>query len=294
MNQPGAVTYRSLLDDATQLLYDISDTPRIDAEVLMQHAIEQPMAWLIAYGDSIASSKHIEDFFSMIAERQTGKPIAYITGSREFWTLNLRVNEHVLIPRPDTETLVENALSVLDKNDELSILDLGTGSGAIALSIAKERPNSSVLALDAHQAALDVAQDNAKRHALSNVKFLLSDWYSALNNKSSELSIEEPHFDLIASNPPYIDATDEHLQQGDLRFEPNTALVANNDGLSDIEHIIRNAKKFLKRDAYLIIEHGYNQQAAVAQLFEHNGFQNIVCHQDINHLPRCTIGQIYG
>jgi len=294
MNQSGAVTYRSLLDDATQLLYDISDTPRIDAEALMQHAIEQPMAWLIAYGDSIASSEHTENFFSMIAERQTGKPIAYITGSREFWTLNLRVNEHVLIPRPDTETLVENALSVLDSNDALSILDLGTGSGAIALSIAKERPNSSVLALDAHQAALDVAQDNAKRNVLTNVQFLLSDWYSALDNKSSELSINEPRFDLIASNPPYIDAADEHLSRGDLRFEPSTALIANNDGLSDIEHIIRNAKKFLKRNAYLIIEHGYNQQAVVAQLFEHNGFQNIVCHQDINHLPRCTIGQIDG
>lgn len=257
----------------------------------MQHAIEQPMAWLIAYGDTIASSDHSQRFFSMIAERQTGKPIAYIIGSRDFWTLNLTVNEHVLIPRPDTETLVEHALEalktldVLDKNESLNILDLGTGSGAIALSLAKELPTSNVLALDAHQAALDVAQDNAKRHALKNVNFLVSDWYSTLTQQ---------RFDLIASNPPYIEAGDEHLAQGDLRFEPNSALVAKEDGLSDIKHIIKNAANFLKANGYLIIEHGYNQQAAVSQLFEKHGFRDVICHQDINHLPRCTIGQACG
>jgi len=277
-----AATYRSLLDDATQLIYNTSDTPRIDAEVLMQHVIQRPLAWLLSYGDTIASNEHMQHFFKLIAERQTGKPIAYIIGSRDFWTLNLQVNEHVLIPRPDTETLVEKALEILDRHSAYSILDLGTGSGAVALSLAKELPQATVLASDAHQDALNIAIGNAAHNSIHNVQFLLSDWFTEL---------EDQRFDLIAANPPYIEAGDEHLNQGDLRFEPDSALIANNEGLSDLEYIIQNSVRFINNHGHVIVEHGYNQQAAVAELFEQHGYSNIICHQDINQLPRCTVGQ---
>lgn len=286
MKKVSAASYRSLLDDATQLIYNISDTPRIDAEILMQHVIERPLAWLLSYGDAIADNDHVQHFLKLIAERQTGKPIAYIIGSRDFWTLSLRVNEHVLIPRPDTETLVEHALDALKGISSPTILDLGTGSGAIALSLAKELPSASVLAIDAHQAALNVAIENAERHALNNVEFLLSDWFTELLCKKNG-----QRFDLIASNPPYVESGDKHLDQGDLRFEPTSALVAKNDGLSDIKNIIQNSVQFINTNGYVIVEHGYNQQDAVRQLFEQNNYHNIICHHDINQLPRCTIGQ---
>jgi len=277
------LSYKALIDDATKLLYDSSDTPRIDAEVLMQHATEKPIAWLIAYGDTIAIADHVKAFSKFTHLRQKGEPIAYITGSRDFWSLSLKVNRHVLIPRPDTETLVEEALARLPKNADLKVLDLGTGSGAIALSIAKERPQASVLAVDSQVKALEVAKNNAELNQISNAEFLVSDWFKKIDAQQS--------FDLIASNPPYVEPGDPHLEQGDLRFEPNTALIANENGLSDLRAIIETAPKHLKPEGYLIVEHGFNQAQKVNDLFKANGFKNISLFNDINTLPRCTLGQ---
>ena len=281
-------TYQDLVDDGKRILYETSDTPRIDAEILIQHTVDEPLSWLIAHGDSAASAAHTKEFYRLIAERQKGQPIAYLIGERDFWSLTLSVNEHVLIPRPDTETLVESALECLatasKDNERINILDLGTGSGAIALSLAKEHSSAKITAVDYSHEALYVARHNAERNNINNAHFIQSNWFDALGS--------EQRFDLIASNPPYIDDKDPHLEQGDVRFEPNSALVAKSNGLADLQLIIASAPEFLNNDAWLIVEHGYNQGEAVTQLFKQNGFSSISLHQDINGLDRCTKGQL--
>lgn len=274
-------SYRALLEEGVKRLYNDFDTPRIDAEVLLLHAVKKDMSWLIVYGDRLAEKDHIIDFYELIEQRAVGQPIAYLTGHKEFWSLDLIVNPSVLIPRPDTETLVEQALESLSKNEENSILDLGTGSGAIALAIAKERPQDKVLATDNSPTALNVAKQNAEKNNITNVSFIKSDWFSQIDGQE---------FELIISNPPYIEPDDAHLQQGDLRFEPETALIGAGDGLDDIRHIISTACIFLSDGAHLIIEHGYNQQQQATELFTQHGYQNIKTHQDLNKLPRCTLG----
>ncbi len=278
------LSYKALLDDATKQLYEQSDTPRIDAEVLMQHVLGQGIAWLISYGDTIASAEDTKAFYELVGQREKGKPIAYLTGSRDFWTLSLDVNEHVLIPRPDTETLVEAALEHLPNGSKSTILDLGTGSGAIALSLAKERPEAKVIAAEYHQGALDVAKANAVKNKVENVDFVLSDWFSNIDVQT--------RFDLIASNPPYVEPGDPHLDQGDLRFEPITALTAEENGLADIRNIVENAANYLVANGVLVIEHGYNQAEAVADLFETNSYTDVQLFKDINDLPRCTLGKL--
>jgi len=277
------LTYKALLDDATKRLFECSDTPRIDSEVLMQHVLQKNIAWLIAYGDSIAMADDTKAFYLAIEKRESGQPIAYITGSRDFWSLSLKVDKNVLIPRPDTETLVEQAIERLAKDQQVDVLDLGTGSGAIALSIAKERPLSNVTALEKHTAALEIARQNSRLNNIENVEFRLSDWFSAIDNSEQ--------FDLIASNPPYVEPGDPHLDQGDLRFEPISALTALESGLADIRTIVESAPNYLKDSGWLIIEHGCNQATPVAELFEQNGFINIEVFDDINELPRCTVGK---
>lgn len=277
------LSYKALLDDATKQLYDGSDTPRIDSEVLMQHVLKKDVAWLISYGDTIATSDHTKEFYNLVSRRYEGQPIAYLTGSRDFWSLTLKVDENVLIPRPDTETLVEEALERLPKGRPIEVLDLGTGSGAIALSIAKERPQAKVLALEYQAGALAIAKQNSALNSISNVTFRLSDWYQALN--------ESEQFDLIASNPPYVEPGDPHLAKGDLRFEPITALTSLENGLADIRKIIENAPTYLKKGGWLIIEHGYNQANEVSSLFHLNGFEEVESFHDINNLPRCTLGK---
>ena len=277
------ITYKGLVDDATKQIYSQSDTPRIDAEVLIQHVTGQSMAWLIAYGDTPASAEHIKSFYELVRRRGHGEPVAYIIGVRDFWTLTLKVDENVLIPRPDTEALVDSALESLARDQSLDVLDLGTGSGAIALSIAKERSMAKVIATDLHDGALNVAKANAVDNDINNVEFRQGGWFEPIDGKEQ--------FDLIASNPPYVEPGDAHLSQGDLRFEPITALVAGNQGLADLHNIIENAPRFLKDGATLIVEHGYNQAEQVAEAFSKNGFQHIELVKDINDLPRCTRGQ---
>ena len=276
-------SYQSLINDATQLLMVHSDTPRIDAEVLMQHTVGKPLAWLIAYGDAIATPDHNKQFMNLIADRRKGKPIAYLTGHKEFWTLNLRVNQDVLIPRADTETVVEQCLTRLDKTISPRILDLGTGSGAIALSIAKEKPDAIVVAVDSQTRALAVAEGNAQLNNIPNVEFLQSDWFSALDGS---------YFDLIVANPPYVDRHDEHLLQGDLRYEPTSALVSGENGYGDIRQIIEGARSHLSPGGWLALEHGYQQADEVSNYFRRNNFTQLSLHHDINNLPRCTLGQI--
>ena len=281
-----AITYQFLVEDAKALLYDHCETPRIDAEILMQHITKKPLSWLISYGERVASAEHIKHFYQLVTKRQQGQPIAYLIGERDFWSLTLTVNEHVLIPRPDTETLVEAALPLIPNSVNTAILDLGTGSGAIALSLAKERPSSMVTAVDYHQNALNVAKHNAKRNDINNVNFIQSNWFSSLESSVT--------FDLIASNPPYIEPNDSHLEQGDLRFEPTSALVAQENGLADLSTIIKTAPTYLKANGWLIVEHGYNQAKEIKERFEHYGFSSVALYHDLNELPRCTLGQHKG
>ena len=249
----------------------------------MLHVVQKPLAWLITQGDSIALSEHLKPFYSLVTQRQQGQPIAYLVGHKEFWSLSLKVTPDVLIPRPDTETLVEQALVLLDGCEQPNILDLGTGSGAIALALAKEIPNAQVVAVDASAAALGVARDNAASCKLDNVQFRKSDWFAQLDST---------YFDLIASNPPYIEMGDPHLSQGDLRFEPSIALISEGDGLADLGIITQQAIKYLKLGGHLIVEHGFNQSVQVAQLFKVAGFDAIKQHKDLNGLPRCTAGRV--
>lgn len=277
------ITYRGLLDDASKTLYHCSETPRIDAEYLLQHVVDKPMAWLISYGDQAATSEHASAFQDLIHKRAEGVPVAYLIGYREFWTLRLKVNNHVLIPRGDTEILVEQALTRIQRHVPQKVLDLGTGSGAIALSVAKERPNSMVIATDRSALALEVAKANADSNQVENVCFAVSDWFSAINSQ---------RFDVILSNPPYIHPNDCHLTKGDLRFEPSNALVSGFDGLQDLELIITDSPQYLNSGGWLVLEHGYDQAEAVQKLLVKNGFSNIDLYADLNHLPRCTAAQL--
>lgn len=274
-------SYRALLDDASKTLYQQSETPRIDAELLLQHVIQQPLAWLISHGEKEATNTHIKEFFALVAKRFEGQPIAYLLGYRDFWTLRLKVNQHVLVPRPDTECLVEQALELLKDFKQSNILDLGTGSGAIALALAKERPHSRVFAIDQSNKALAIAKQNAISNKIENVEFLQSNWFEKIpcNHK----------FELIAANPPYVKKNDEHLDA--LRFEPNLALVSDQQGLGDIQRIIKAAPEYLNKNGYLILEHGFEQQEAVIQLLKENHFKNIQAFKDLNQLPRCSAAQ---
>ena len=278
------LSYKALVNDGTKQIYEQSETPRIDAEVLIQHVTKRSMSWYIAYGDSPATPEHTKAFYSLILRRGKGEPIAYLTGERDFWTLTLKVNENVLIPRPDTEALVESALECLPKDTSLSILDLGTGSGAIALSLAKERTNAKVIATDFMLGALSVAEKNADHNSINNVEFRQGSWFNPIQSNE--------RFDLIASNPPYVEPNDPHLSVGDLRFEPISALVSQDLGLADLKNIIENAPSFLNDNGFLIVEHGYNQAEHVAKLFSDMGFSGIELIRDINDLPRCTRGQL--
>ncbi len=286
MSKPSeANTYRALLNQAIDVLTDTSDSPKVDAEVLLLDVVKQSSAWLIAHNSDLVTLEDTESYLSLVERRFKGEPIAYMLGYKEFWSLRLKVNQHVLIPRADTETLVEQALLKLDKQNEYNVLDLGTGSGAIALAIAKERPLAKVVAVDSQSGALEVAKTNAQTNQIKNVSFIQSDWFD---------DIPAIKFDLIASNPPYVEENDPHLEQGDLRFEPNTALIGGGDGLDDIKKIISMAPSFLKSDAHLLLEHGFDQHKLVEKLMLDAGFIEIENTRDINDLPRCTTGKLLG
>lgn len=255
---------------------------KYESQLLLQHILQQNRAWLITHADAPLSAAHQEAFAALVQRRIQGEPIAYLLGYREFYGLKLSVTPATLIPRPDTEILVDTALAHIPVNKPISVLDLGTGSGAIALAIASQRPHTSIIAADASAPALAIALKNAQMHACSNVHFLHSDWFSALAGQ---------HFDVIVSNPPYIASADIHLQQGDLRFEPASSLVSGADGLNDIRTIIDGCLIHLKPQGWLMLEHGYNQAEAVHELMAETGLVAIETFIDHGGNARVTIAR---
>lgn len=266
-------------------LADHSDSARLDLELLLCKVLEKPRAYLYTWPERILSEDELARFEALLAERKKGKPVAHLLGEKEFWSLNLRVNESTLIPRPETELLVEAALS-LPLRDKASVLDLGTGTGAIALALASERPGWQLSAVDSSEEALRLARENCRQLALSNVNVMQSDWFAALGD-----ALVDSAFDLIVANPPYIDVEDPHLQQGDLRFEPHSALVAGEQGLADLRHIANETGNHLLPGGWLLVEHGFEQGAAVRELFVAAGFQCVETRKDLGGRERLTLGR---
>jgi release factor glutamine methyltransferase len=274
-------TIKTALASATVLLNN--EESGIEAQLLLQHVLNVNRAWLIAHENDALEANNHAAFEALLKRRLNGEPIAYILGYREFYGLKLQVTPDTLIPRPDTETLVEAALAKTPQNQPCKILDLGTGTGAIALAIAKHRPQALVTAVDASDAALKISQENAQNLKITNVQFLLSDWFGALQNQT---------FDVIVSNPPYIAQNDAHLTQGDLRFEPASALASGTDGLDDIRQIIAHAPQHLNPHGYLLLEHGYDQAIPVAALLKQAGFSKIETIKDLGGNNRVTLGMM--
>ncbi len=262
----------------------ISGVDPIDVEVLLTKVLSISRATLKAYPERELNEHEQVEFNNLLKKRIRGEPIAYLVEHREFWSLDFIVTPDVLIPRADTELLVEVALELAESKKNTRILDLGTGSGAIAIAVASERPDAIVIATDVSSEALKIAKLNAKRNHIANVEFALGDWFGAIVN-----DINAP-FDMILSNPPYIANFDPHLSQGDLRFEPNKALVSGIDGMDALNIIISEADKYLVPDGILVVEHGYDQEVLVAAAFTTAGFKDIVCCKDLSGIPRVTYG----
>jgi len=268
-------------------LQSCSDSWQLDAELLLAEALATTRETLHTWPERLLAPDALQRFEEMFERRRQGEPVAYILGRRDFWDFQLLVNSHVLIPRPETEILVECALKLIADNvaQAQHIADLGTGSGAIAIALARELPQSRVTAVDLSSAALDVAKSNAERLQVGNIDFREGSWCAGL---------PENQFDLLLANPPYVAESDAHLQSGDLRFEPITALVAPDAGLGDIKIIVEASRAVLREGGWLLIEHGFQQRAAVAAVFAANEFGNIECKQDYAGQDRVTLGQWSG
>lgn len=277
------MTIRARLNAARQQLQAAlqldSREAALEARLLLQETLGASHAWLLTHEDDALTADNVRTFEDKLQRRLHGEPVAYIVGRREFYGLDLAVSADTLIPRPDTETLVEAALERIPPHQPCKVLDLGTGSGAIALAIASQRPDAELTAVDFSEKALNVASANAKQLNISNVRFLQSDWFSNLDGGT---------FDIIVSNPPYIAAKDPHLAQGDLRFEPTSALASGEDGLDDIRQITASAAAFLNVGGWLLLEHGHDQAASVAALLDHHGFGRIGHHHDLAGIARVT------
>ncbi|MEO8011530.1 MAG: peptide chain release factor N(5)-glutamine methyltransferase [Dokdonella sp.] len=276
------ITLRELLRASTPA----SDVEtRHEAELLLMHVLGRTRAWLFANGGSNVDAAAQMRFAQLLQLRREGRPIAYLIGHRGFWTLDLDVDANVLIPRADTELLVELALERIALDCDCAIADLGTGSGAIALALASERPRARVLASDISHSALEVARANAARLGIGNVDFACADWYEALNDRA---------VDVIVSNPPYIAADDDHLGRGDLRFEPSIALASGGDGLDALRRIIAQAPTHLHDRGWLLLEHGFNQGEAVRALLAAAGFVSIATSRDLAGHERVSFAQCCG
>ncbi len=261
------------------------DDARHEAEQVLIHVLGVERAWLFAHATDTVDEGSRQRFELLLTRRAEGHPLAYLLGRRGFWTLDLQVNTATLIPRPETELLVEQALARLPSDDMVRVADMGTGSGAIALSIASERPLATVMATDLLGPALAVAVKNAQAHGLDNVWFRRGHWYAALG---------ADRFDMIVSNPPYIAAGDPHLAQGDLRFEPPPALASGTDGLDAIREIIAGAHEHLVAGGWLLLEHGWDQGEAIRALLVQAGFDEAQTVQDLEQRDRVTLGRWPG
>ena len=271
------------LKQANQDLIGSSPSATIDAQVLLTHVLHCNTAHLLAWPKKELSSEQTARYQSLIKQRQTGKPVAHLTGQREFWSLDFFVDDSTLIPRPETETLVEFVLNKFTYKQSLKLIDMGTGTGAIAISIATEKPHWEITASDVSTEALNLARKNSKHHNLSNVTLIQSNWFE---------NIKKTDFDIIISNPPYIAENDPHLQQGDVRFEPQHALTSGKVGMDDINHLCQHGKNYLTPDGWLIIEHGYNQHQLVFDCFAKNDFTQIEQSQDLSGHIRMTAGKL--
>ena len=270
------------LTSATQRLAEQHDSASLDAELLLAHVLHKSRAWLYTWPEHKLDEKQVEQFNQLVQRRAQGEPVAHLIGHQAFWSLSLQVTADTLIPRPETELLVELALERIPQGATWRIADLGTGSGAIALALAKERPTCQLIASDKSRAALNVAKENARPNQIENVELRHGDWFAALEDESL--------FDMIVSNPPYIKNDDPHLQQGDVRFEPAGALQAGTQGLDDLQRIIEDALPRLKPGGWLLLEHGYDQKAAVMQLLQQAGYQQVEDYPDLAGQPRVAAG----
>ncbi len=256
---------------------------RGEAELLLLHLLGKPRSWLLAHGDEALDTDVQTAYSTFIERRLNGEPVAYIIGYRGFWSMDLEVTPDTLIPRPETELLVELALQRLPTDRACTVVDLGTGSGAIALALARERPGTQVIASDASVGALAVARRNAHRHRITNISFVQGDWLAPLQDRRCEL---------IVSNPPYIEAADAHLGKGDLRFEPAAALASGPDGLDDIRRIVRDARDHLYPAGWLLFEHGWNQGDAVRTLLGEADYGEVFTALDLENRERVSGGRV--
>ncbi len=260
----------------------MSDSARLDSELLLGHVLQQSRTWLHTWPEKTVEATQQQTFETLLQRRLAGEPIAHILGEQDFWSLRLTVSPATLIPRPDTERLVELALERIPVDAAWWIADLGTGSGAIALALAAERPDCQVIATEQSTEALEVARANAARHQLNNVQFAQSDWLSAIASSQ--------RFEMIVSNPPYICQANPHLSRGDVRFEPRSALTAGTDGLEAIRQIIHQASTRLIPGGWLILEHGYDQGQAVQRLLREAGYDEVTDFIDYGGNPRVAVG----
>jgi len=270
------------LQQASKDLSGTSPSAMLDAQVLLTHVLQCNTAHLAAWPEKALSDDQHADYLQLVKQRRQGTPVAHLTGSREFWSLDFSVDNSTLIPRPETETLVEYLLDNFASRENLKLLDMGTGTGAIAISIAKEKPDWEIVASDISEQALKLARQNSSHHDTDNVSLIQSDWFENISQKN---------FDIIISNPPYIASDDPHLTLGDVRFEPESALSSGATGMVDIEHICSHAKEYLLKNGWLIVEHGYNQKQQVADCFSRNGFTEITQQQDLSGHARMTTGK---
>lgn len=273
---------KTILANATHRLKNLSETARLDAEILLSETLQVYRTYLHTWPEKKVTERQQLQFENYIKRREKGEPVAYIVGHQAFWKLDLIVNRHTLIPRPETELLVELILEKFPEDSEIHIADLGTGSGAIALALANERPVWNIMAIDASEEALIIAQQNADRYQLENVHFAQGHWCDDL---------PENNFHVIVSNPPYVSEDDPHLLQGDLTFEPRSALVADREGLGAIEAIINSSRAHLRCHGCLLLEHGYQQGEAVIKLMKEAGFCEISKHFDLAGHWRVTTGR---
>lgn len=272
--------YQQWLREAVSQL-QASESPRRGAEILLGFVTGKARTFILAFGETPLTDEQQEQLAGLLARRVRGEPVAHLIGEREFWSLPLFVSPATLIPRPDTECLVEQALARLPAAP-CRILDLGTGTGAIALALASERPDCQVTAVDLIPDAVALAQRNADHLGIRNIEIVQSRWFSAL---------EGQQFSLIVSNPPYIDAQDPHLAQGDVRFEPLSALVAADNGLADLHTLIKDAPRYLLPQGWLLLEHGWQQGAAVREIFARYGWQQVETCRDYGDNERLTLGR---